>query len=116
VSSPFEEISNLDRLVHEPARLAILTALDACRHADFMYLQSLTGLAKGNLSQHLSKLEDANLISLSRSFSGKVPRTVVRLTAAGRTAIRAHWERLEQTRLAAAGWRATSRRAVEQEG
>lgn len=101
MSSPFEEISNFDRLVHEPARLAILTALDACRHADFMYLQSLTGLAKGNLSQHLSKLEDAGLIALSRSFAGKLPKTVVRLTPTGKTAIRAHWRRLEQTRRAA---------------
>jgi DNA-binding transcriptional ArsR family regulator len=116
VSSPFEEISNLDRLVHEPARLAILTALDACRHADFMYLQSLTGLAKGNLSQHLSKLEDASLISLTRAFSGKVPRTVVRLTAVGRTAIRAHWQRLGDTRRAATGWKGQSRRTAEQEG
>ena len=116
MSSPFEEISNLDRLVHEPARLAILTALDACRHADFMYLQSLTGLAKGNLSQHLSKLEEASLISLTRSFSGKVPRTVVRLTTTGRSAIRAHWQRLEQTRRAAAGWKGASRRVAEQEG
>ena len=116
MSSPFEELSNLDRLVHEPARLAILTALDACRHADFMYLQSLTGLAKGNLSQHLAKLEEASLISLTRAFSGKMPRTVVRLTPAGRAAIRAHWQRLEQTRRAAAGWKGHSRRTVEQEG
>jgi DNA-binding transcriptional ArsR family regulator len=116
VSSPFEDLSNLDRLVHEPARLAILTALDVCRHANFMYLQSLTGLAKGNLSQHLSKLEEASLISLTRSFSGKVPRTVARLTTTGRSAIRAHWQRLEQTRLAAVGWKGPSRRVVEQEG
>lgn len=116
MSSPFEELSNLDRLVHEPARLAILTALDACRHADFMYLQSLTGLAKGNLSQHLAKLEEAGLISLTRAFSGKMPRTVVRLAPVGRAAIRAHWQRLEQTRRAAAGWKGHSRRTVEQEG
>ena len=115
MSSPFEEISNFDRLVHEPARLAILTALDACRHADFMYLQSLTGLAKGNLSQHLSKLEEAGLISLSRSFSGKLPKTVVRLTPAGKSAIRVHWRRLVQTRRAAVGWKGQWRRALAEE-
>lgn len=114
MSSPFEEISNFDRLVHEPARLAILTALDACRHADFMYLQSLTGLGKGNLSQHLAKLEAAGLISLSRAFVGKVPKTVVRLTANGRSAIRAHWRRLEQTRKAASGWNGKWHRAIEE--
>lgn len=116
MTSPFEELSNLDRLVHEPARLAILTALDACRHADFMYLQSLTGLAKGNLSQHLSKLEGAGLISLTRAFSGKQPKTVVRLTISGRAAIRAHWQRLEHTRRAAAGWKGQWRRAAEHQG
>jgi DNA-binding MarR family transcriptional regulator len=116
VSSPFEEISNFDRLVHEPARLAILTALEACRHADFMYLQSLTGLAKGNLSQHLAKLEAASLISTSRGFAGKVPKTVVRLTPNGRSAVRAHWRRLEQMRRDASGWAANWKRAALEEG
>ena len=116
MNSPFEDISNLDRLVHEPARLAILTALDACRHADFMYLQSLTGLAKGNLSQHLGKLEGAGLIAMNRGFSGKVPKTVVKLTPNGRTAIRAHWRQLEQTRRAASGWVGQQRRAALDEG
>jgi len=115
VSSPFEEITNLDRLVHEPARLAILTALDACRYADFMYLQSLTGLAKGNLSQHLAKLEAAGLISLERTFARKVTKTVARLTPNGRSAIRAHWRRLEQTRKAASGWSGQWRRATARE-
>jgi DNA-binding MarR family transcriptional regulator len=115
VNSPFEDITNLDRLVHEPARLAILTALDSCRHADFMYLQSLTGLAKGNLSQHLAKLEAAGFISLSRGFEGKMPKTVVRLTPEGRAGIRAHWRRLEQTRKAAAGWSGQWRRATADE-
>ena len=115
MSSPFEDITNLDRLIHEPARLAILTALDACRHADFMYLQSLTALAKGNLSQHLAKLEAAGLITLSRGFKGKLPKTVVRLTASGRSAIRAHWRRLEQTRKAASGWSGRWRRAAVEE-
>ena len=116
MSSPFEEISNFDRLVHEPARLAILTALEACRHADFMYLQSLTGLAKGNLSQHLAKLEGAGLISTSRGFAGKVPKTVVRLTPNGRSAIRAHWRRLEQARHDASGWAANLKTAALEEG
>lgn len=115
MSSPFEEITNLDRLVHEPARLAILTALDACRYADFMYLQSLTGLAKGNLSQHLAKLEAAGLISLERTFARKMPKTVARLTTIGRSAIRAHWRRLEQTRKAASGWSGQWRRATARE-
>ena len=72
--APFEEMSTLDRVVHEPARLAILTALAACRSADFLFLQSLTGLTKGNLSGHLAKLERAGLVGVEPTF---LPITVV---------------------------------------
>ncbi len=101
---PFEEMSSLDRLVHEPSRLAILTALSACRDADFLYLQSLTGLTKGNLSGHLGKLEAGGLVSITKSFKGKMPNTNVALTAASRSAIRGHWKQLDQLRRAASRW------------
>ena len=101
---PFEELSGLDRLVHEPARLAILTALAACRTADFLYLQSLTGLTKGNLSRHLGKLEQAGLIAVDKSFRGKVPQTHIHLTVQGRDSIRRYWQHLEQLRKAADAW------------
>lgn len=67
---PFEELASVDRLVHEPARLAILTALAACASADFLFLQQLTGLSKGNLSSHLAKLEQAGLVGVSKQFVG----------------------------------------------
>jgi DNA-binding transcriptional ArsR family regulator len=101
---PFEEMSSLDRLVHDPARLAILTALSACRSADFLFLLSLTGLTKGNLSGHLGKLEHGGLVTIAKSFKGKVPNTSVSLTPTGRDAIRGHWKRLEQLRRAAKRW------------
>jgi DNA-binding transcriptional ArsR family regulator len=101
---PFEEMSTLDRLVHDPARLAILTALSACRSADFLFLLSLTGLTKGNLSGHLSKLEHGKLVTITKSFRGKVPHTSISLTSSGRDAIRGHWKRLEQLRRAAERW------------
>ncbi|HEY3056658.1 MAG TPA: transcriptional regulator, partial [Thermoanaerobaculia bacterium] len=63
-SQPFERLAGLDRLVHEPARLSILTALSACKSADFLFLQRLTGLSKGNLSSHLSKLEEGGLVAI----------------------------------------------------
>lgn len=101
---PFEEMSGLDRLVHEPARLAILTALSACRTADFLFLQSLTGLTKGNLSGHLSKLEDAGLVIIAKRFKGKLPQTTISLSPHGREAIKRHWKRLEQLRRATDDW------------
>ena len=93
--APFEEMSGLDRLVHDPSRLAILTALAACRQADFQFLQSLTGLTKGNLSGHLIELERAELVDITKSFRGKYPHTSVELTPAGSSAIRRHWKRLD---------------------
>jgi DNA-binding transcriptional ArsR family regulator len=71
--APFEELAELDRLVHDPAWLAILTALSACKSADFLYLQRLTGLSKGNLSSHLGKLEDAGVVTIQKEFIGRIP-------------------------------------------
>ena len=113
MSAPFE--ASLDPLVHEPARLAILTALTACRKADFLFLQSVTGLTKGNLGRHLGKLEEAGLIDIEKGFRGKVSHTSVRLTPEGRESIRRHWHRLENLRRAARRWISAARRqpAVE---
>jgi len=101
MSTPFEEMSSLDRLLHEPARLAILTALSACRSCDFVYLQSLTAITKGNLSNHLQKLEHGGLVLIVKRFRGRIPSTVISLTATGREAIDRHWQRLETLRLEA---------------
>lgn len=100
----FEELANLDKLIHEPARLAILTALSACQSADFLYLQRLTGLTKGNLSTHLSRLEEAGLLQIEKQFVGKKPNTAVSLTGQGRTAIEQHWQLLDNLRNEASAW------------
>ena len=101
---PFEELAELDRLIHEPARLSILTALSACRSADFLYLQRLTGLSKGNLSSHLSKLEEGGLVRVEKEFVGKIPVTRLALTRLGRVGIERHWQRLEALRQHALVW------------
>lgn len=104
MTSPFEEMAVLDRLVHEPARLAIMTALSACRSADFLYLGRLTGLTKGNLSSHLAKLEEAELVKIEKRFVGKMPNTLVSLTPKGRSAIERHWQQLDRLRMGAEQW------------
>ena len=101
MSEPFEEIANVDRLVHEPARLAILVVLGACVHADFTHLQAITGLSKGNLSLHLSKLEAGGLIAIEKTFRWRKPRTVAALTKDGKAAIREYWRRIDEARKAA---------------
>jgi DNA-binding MarR family transcriptional regulator len=88
----------LDRLIHEPGRLAILTVLSSVRDADFVFLQRTTGLTKGNLSSHLTKLEQAGLIEIEKRFVRKKPNTNVALTALGRRRIARHWEQLERLR------------------
>lgn len=78
-----QEISQLDRLIHEPARLKILLILQAVGEADFLYLQRDGDFTQGNLSTHLNKLEGAGYVEIEKKFKGKVPLTVCRLTAAG---------------------------------
>jgi DNA-binding transcriptional ArsR family regulator len=88
----------LDRLIHEPGRLAILTVLSSLKAADFVFLQRATGLTKGNLSSHLSKLDEAGLVTIEKRFVRKMPNTNIALTALGRKRIAAHWEQLERLR------------------
>ncbi len=103
-TTPFEQLANLDRRVHDPARLSILTALSACEHADFLFLQRITGLTKGNLSSHLSKLEEAGLVETEKRFVNKKTQTLVRLSGEGRGAIDDYWREMEQVRKSAASW------------
>jgi DNA-binding transcriptional ArsR family regulator len=86
----------LDRLIHEPSRLAILTVLSSVRDADFVFLQRATGLTKGNLSSHLTKLEEAGLVTIEKRFVRKKPNTNVALTKAGKQGIAHHWEQLDR--------------------
>ncbi len=101
LAASLEPIDQLDRLVHEPARLVILTALASCASADFVFLQRLARLTNGNLSAHLTKLNGAGLISIEKRFVDRKPNTRVAITAKGRRAINEHWSRLEELRAAA---------------
>jgi len=103
-ATPFEQLANLDRRVHEPTRLAILTALSSCDRADFLFLQGITGLTKGNLSSHLSKLEEEGLIEIEKRFVGKKTQTLISLSKAGRETIGSYWKEMESLRKSAAGW------------
>ncbi|HEY6323808.1 MAG TPA: transcriptional regulator [Thermoanaerobaculia bacterium] len=104
-ASPFEQLAELDRRIHEPTRLAILTALGACKSADFLALQRLTGLSKGNLSSHLAKLEESGLVNIEKRFIGKKPNTLASLTKVGRQLLSDYWQHLERLRTGAARWR-----------
>ncbi len=105
MAQPFEELAGLDRLIHDPARLALLTALSACKSADFLFLQRLTGLTAGNLSSHLAKLEEGELVKMEKQFIGKRPNTQVQLTDKGRAAVERHWKQLDSLRQSAKAWK-----------
>lgn len=82
-----QEIAQLDRLIHEPARLTIMLILDGVSEADFLYLQREAGFTQGNLSGHLTRLEEAGYVEIEKKFKGKVPLTVCRLTSDGKAAL-----------------------------
>jgi len=87
--------NEVDRLIHEPARLMILSILAVSEKADFLFLLNETGLTKGNLSSHLGKLEAAGYIQIEKTFRGKVPQTLVSLRETGRTAFEDYRKQLK---------------------
>lgn len=91
-------VGDVDRLVHEPARMGILTVLQRVESVEFLFLQSVLGLTKGNLSSHLAKLEAGGLVAINKAFVAKRTQTKVAITPQGRVAIARHWEQLERLR------------------
>ncbi len=88
--------TDADRLIHEPARRVIMTILYSLESADFLYLLRETGLSKGNLSSHLSKLEAAGYVAIEKTFRGKLPLTICSLTPEGRAAFRRYRDYLKK--------------------
>ena len=86
MSNSWQDLATLDRVIHEPARLMITAVLYATSEADFLYLQRECGLTQGNLSSHLSKLEDAGYVEIEKTFKGKCTLTICRLTFTGKMA------------------------------
>jgi DNA-binding transcriptional ArsR family regulator len=84
MSKKIQQLAEIDRIIHEPARLMIVALLAAVQEADFQYLRNATGLTQGNLSTHLSRLEEAGYVAIEKTFRGKYPLTICRLTERGR--------------------------------
>ena len=89
-------LGEVDRLVHEPARLLLLTILYAVESADFLYLQRQSNLTKGNLSAHLSRLEEAGYITITKTYRGKIPMTLCQMTEIGRQAFEGYHQHLRE--------------------
>ena len=87
--------AELDRLIHERVRLGIVSALAGVDRLSFNDLKSLLKVSDGNLSVHARKLEEAEYISCTKSFDGRIPKTEYRLTAAGRRALERYLDHME---------------------
>jgi len=90
-----ETIAEIDRVVHSPARLMILAYLGAVDSADFIFLMNQVNLTRGNLSSHLKALEEAGYVGIQKEFVDKVPRTLIRLTDAGREAMQTYRKQMQ---------------------
>ena len=93
-----QTMPEIDRMVHEPARLAILTVLASCERADFLFLERVTGLTRGNLSVQLTRLEDAGLIEIEKTIYRKRTLTTASLARPGRLALDCYWQSMDALR------------------
>jgi len=91
-----QSIAELDRIIHEPGRLMIVTLLYSVDQADFLYLQYETGMNRGTLSSHISRLEQAEYVKVEKTFRGKVPQTLLRLTRMGRKSFERYRKNLRE--------------------
>lgn len=81
-----QALVSLDKIIHEPGRLAIISFLSVVREADFIFLMDQTGMTRGNLSAHMAKLEKAGYVQVEKTFVDKTPRTTFQLSTVGRDA------------------------------
>jgi DNA-binding transcriptional ArsR family regulator len=98
MTEPQELMPEIDRLIHEPARLAILTVLAACERADFLFLEHATGLTRGNLSVQLTRLEEGGLIEIEKVIVQKRTLTTAALVRRGRQALNIYWKNMDAMR------------------
>ncbi len=88
----------IDKIIHEPARLRILMILAGLEQADFSFLVTTLNLTRGNLNRHIEKLESAGYLKVKRSFKGKVRNTSYQLTQKGSKTLDQYWENLDAVR------------------
>jgi DNA-binding MarR family transcriptional regulator len=91
-----QPLAEIDRVIHEPARLLIMAVLSVVESADFLFLMNQTKLTRGNLSSHLSKLEAAGYVEIKKEFVEKIPRTLLSLTEEGRKAFAEYRQKMQQ--------------------
>jgi len=87
---------DVDRLIHEPARFQIVALLYVVESADSTFLMNQLGLTWGNLSAHVTKLEEGGYVAVEKGFKGKRPQTMLSLTKGGRKAFQVYRQAMKQ--------------------
>jgi DNA-binding MarR family transcriptional regulator len=95
MNAELRDLLDVDMVLHSPPRLLIVAILAGTESADFTYLLRETGLTRGNLSTHLSRLEEAQYITIEKTYRGKTPLTLCRITPQGQAAFQAYRQRLQ---------------------
>jgi DNA-binding MarR family transcriptional regulator len=95
-TTPASPLDDVDRLIHEPARLKLIALLYVLESADFTFLMNQTGMTWGNLSSHMTKLEEAGYLEIEKTFKGRRPNTMLKLTDKGRQAFQTYRMQMTQ--------------------
>jgi DNA-binding MarR family transcriptional regulator len=88
-------LADLDKVIHSPARLMVMTYLYVVESVDYVFLTHLTGLTWGNLATHVGKLEEADYVEIEKTFVDKKPYSVIKLTKSGREAFRRYKDQMK---------------------
>ncbi len=88
-------LADLDRTIHSPARLMVMTYLYVVDKVDYVYLTHLTGLTWGNLATHVNKLEESGYVEIEKTFMDKKPYSVIKLTGEGRKAFKNYKQKMQ---------------------
>jgi len=92
-------MKQIDPMIHEPARLLVMSVLSGREKADFYQMLALAEMTAGNLSSHVARLEAAGYVAVLKSFRGKTQHTEYRITAQGREALLAYWRTMDEIRI-----------------
>jgi DNA-binding MarR family transcriptional regulator len=99
MSETLRPFPDVNRTIHEPARLAILVVLSNCQSADFLFIESVTGLSRGNLSVQITNLEGSGLVSIEKTIQKKRTLTTISLTSLGRNQLTEYWQTMDEIKL-----------------
>ncbi|MHB9106112.1 MAG: transcriptional regulator [Armatimonadota bacterium] len=92
-------MKRIDPIIHEPARLLVMSLLSGRERVDFYQMLALAKMTAGNLSSHMARLEAAGYVAVAKSFRGKTPHTEYHITGEGREALLAYWHAMDELRI-----------------